>query len=170
MVLLRECENKDWGVCVTPDAVTDNAHSVWPCTKLPRWLPVPSKHFAFPEEIFRNIIYQEVGWLWARLFGMCFLVCGETQMHCIQFLLTLRGKYQSEWPFTWQETQDVGQHLVKYFFYKGKFHHSEHHGFVLFLHGFLTGIWALPLWWACLEQVLKWSGFSVEFCCKEKKK
>lgn len=29
-------------------------------------------------------------------------------MDCIQFLLPLRGKYRTEWPFRWQETQDGG--------------------------------------------------------------
>lgn len=57
-------------------------------------------------------------------------------MYCIQFLLPLRGKYQTEWPFRWQETQDGGeQHMAEYLFFKGKFQHSEDRGFVLFLHG-----------------------------------
>lgn len=66
---------------------------------------------------------------------MYFLVCEETQKYCMQFLLPLRGKYQTEWPFTWQETRDVGQHMVKYLFCEGKFQRSEDHGFVLFPHG-----------------------------------
>lgn len=56
-------------------------------------------------------------------------------MYCIQFLLPLRGKYQTEWAFRWQEAQDGGQHTVKYLVCKGKLQQPEDHGFILFLHG-----------------------------------
>lgn len=72
------------------------------------------------------------------VFGMCFLICGETQMYCIQFLQMLRGKYQGEQSFTWQETPDVGQKIFP----------SLRRLWFYFSMAFLTGMWALPLWWA----------------------
>ena len=104
------------GVHITHNTVPGSAQGVGLCTKLPQRLPVLYKCSASPAEIFRNSTCPEVGSLWARLCLTCFLVYEETQVCCMQFLLPLRGKYQTEWPFRWQETQDVGQHMVKYLF------------------------------------------------------
>lgn len=129
-----------------PDAVPGKAHCVWPCTKLPWWLPVPSKRFTFPEEIFRNSICQEVGWVWARLCLACVSWYVGREMYCIQFLLrNVLG--QTGWrAFLMAGNPRCGAEPGKTFLLQRKMPSLGRPCFY-FSMAFLTDMWALPLWW-----------------------
>lgn len=157
MVLLREHKSEDWGMCVTPGTVIDNDRCVWPCTKLPWWLPVPSKHFVFLGEIFRNSICQEVGWLLARLCLAC--VSWYVGRHrCIAYNfckcwganIRLNGLSHGRKPKMWGSKIFPLQMKIP----------SLRRPWLYSSLAFLTGMWALPLWWA-MQPLLRASGKAI---------
>lgn len=96
-------------------------------------------------------------------------------MDCIQFLLPLRGKYRTEWPFRWQETQDGGGAIRGRIFILQRKIPTLRRPWFCFI-----SPWQFRLACEhclcggqcnhCLEQGLKLLVFLVEFCHKGKKK